>query len=320
MIVLTKLGRNIQLLMHSMLRNIMYACCLIAIACAHKAAPLFKDRMNPSLTNVSSLNNRHVLCIFSEPIDTLNLQSDFFTIAAGQDTLQILALYPSLSSSEIIAVTEPQTDTAYEFSGYVFDLNENQGFFKSSFTGTSSPDTIQPWIVQYSQGGKTGRFRLFFSEMMDTSYFTFFTAPNLTLSVTWENVRACRLEPDSALHPDTTYYLLITDGVRDISENITKSFVTSITPDTAYRPLLLEGTVMVNDTFAAYGIAVLRKHVAVGFALVESGTFTFEVRDSTHYMVDILTGPYTGSGTVAVGDENVITLEPQEKNLDNIIH
>ncbi len=303
-----------------MLRSIMYAFCLIAIACAHKAAPLFKDRLNPRLTNVSALNNRHVQCIFSEPIDTLSLQTDFFAIAAGPDTLHILALYPSLSASEIIAVTEPQIDTAYEFSGYVFDLSENQGFFKSSFTGTSSPDTIQPWVVQYSQGGKTNRFRLFFSEMMDTSRFTFFTAPKVELSVKWENVRACRLEPDSALHHDTTYYLLITDGARDISENSAKSFVTSITPDTAYRPLLLEGTVKVNDTLAAHGIAVLSKQVPVGYALVENGTFTFEVRDSALYMVDILTGPYAGSGTIAVGDENVIMLEPQEKTLDNLIH
>jgi hypothetical protein len=156
--------------------------------------------------------------------------------------------------------------------------------------------------------------------MMDTSFFTFFTAPEVKLSVTWDNVRACRLEPDTALHHDTTYYLLITDGARDLSENIAKSFVTSITPDTAYRPLLLEGTVTVNDTLAAYGIAVLKKHVPIGFALVENGTFIFEVRDSAFYVVDISTGPYAGTGTIAVGDENIITLEPQEKNLDNIIH
>jgi hypothetical protein len=303
------------------LQGIMSAVLFIMMACAHKAAPLFKDRMNPKLIDVSALNNRHLQCIFSEAIDTLNLQPDFFSIAAGQDTLEILALYPSLSASEIIAVTAPQSDTLYDFSGYVYDMNENMGTFTSSFTGTSVPDTIRPWFVQYSQGGKTERFRLFFSEMMDTSYFRFHTAPKTDLAVGWENVRACRLQPDSgALHPDTTYYLLIVDGARDITENIAKPFVTRITPDTTYRPLLLEGTVLVNDTLATEGLAVLKRTIPVGFALVENGSFIFEVRDSAQFSIEILTGPYAGSDEVAVGDENVIKLEPQEKTLDSIIH
>lgn len=307
--------------MRRTLQGIVSALFLIMMACAHKAPPLFKDRMNPKLINVSALNNRHVQCIFSENIDTLNLQPDFFSIAAGQDTLEILAMYPSLSASEIITVTAPQSDTIYDFSGYVFDLNENRGTFTSSFTGTSAPDTIQPWFVQYSHGGKTDRFRLFFSEMMDTSYLTFHTAPKTTLTVQWENVRTCRLQPDSgALHPDTTYYLLIVDGVRDITKNIAKPFVTRITPDTAYRPLLLEGTVLVNDTMATNGLAVLKNTVPVGFALVENGTFIFEVRDSAQYIVEILTGPYAGTDEIAVGGENIIKLEPQEKNIDNILH
>ena len=307
--------------MHRRLHGILYVLFLLMTACAHKAAPLFKDRMNPKLMNVSALNNRHVLCIFSEAIDTLNLQPDFFTISAGLDTLDILALYASLSTSEIIAVTAPQSDTGYDLSGYVFDLNENRGYFRASFAGTSSPDTIQPWVVQFSQGRKTNRFWLFFSEMMDTSHLAFYTAPKTDLTLRWENVRTCHLQPDSAaLHPDTTYYLLITDGARDITGNTIKPFVTNITPDTAYRPLLLEGTVLVNDTLAGFGFAVLKKQTPVGFALVANGAFTFEVRDSARYDVDVLVGPYAGSGTIAIGEENIIMLEPQEKPLDSIIH
>lgn len=303
------------------LSGVMSIVLFVIMACAHKAAPLYKDRMNPKLMSVAALNNRHVQCMFSEAVDTLLLQPDSLSITAGHDTIEVLAAYPSLSASEIIAVTAPQSDTVYDFSGYVFDLNGNRGAFTSSFTGTSAPDTIRPWIVQYSQGYKTAKFVLSFSEMMDTSYLAFHTAPPILLAVEWENARTCRLQPDSgALHPDTTYFLLIADGVRDISNNTAMPFVTSITPDTAYRPLLLEGTVLVNDTLAADGIAVLQRTVPVGFALVENGAFRFEVRDSARYVVDILCGPYAGTGTIAVGDENVVTLEPQEKSLDSIIH
>lgn len=307
--------------MRQTLHGIVYAMLLIVMACAHKAAPLFKDRLNPKLITAIALNNRHVQCTYSEDIDTLNLQPDFFSITAGQDTLEILAVYPSLSASEIIVVTAPQSSTTYDFSGYVYDQNENMGTFTSSFAGTSAPDTIRPWIVQYSQGGKTERFRLFFSEMMDTSFLRFYTAPNIALTAEWNNVRTCRLQPDSnVLHPDTTYYLLIMDGAQDITENVVKPFVTRITPDTAYRPLMLKGTAVVNDTFAQDGLAVLRRTVPVGFALVENGTFIFEVRDSARFSVEIVAGPYAGQDEVAVGDDNSITLEPQEKNIDNIIH
>ena len=195
---------------------------LLIITCAHKAPPLVKDRMKPKLQNIIALNNRQVQFTFSEDIDTLNLNSSDFYITDGADTLKIETLYPSLSAAEIVAITEIQTDTEYLVNGVVYDTAQNKGAFDDRFKGTSAPDTIKPWIIKYSEGKLKSNFYFCFSEAMDTTFFEFLVIPEKKVIVQWHNLRACNIIPADTMNTfsfDTTYYIYIDHGCRDLSGN-----------------------------------------------------------------------------------------------------
>lgn len=308
-----------------MSRRTIVICCLVilfASVCAHKAAPLRKDRLRPRLQSVSALSNRQLQYTFSEPVDTLALHPDSLLITDNNDTLSILLLYPSLSAAEIVAITDLQQDILYKTSGIMYDTAHNKGVFETSFNGTSQKDTVRPWIVQYSQGGKQTEFSVVFSEAMDTTFHAFYVVPKKNLVASWQNLRACRFLPatsEDSLHYDTTYYLYMTAGARDISNNVMKTFLTSITPDTVYHPTRLRGRVYVNDTFAVRGVAVLRRERSLGISLVSGGSFVFEVRDTLPYTVDVISGEYSGTASVAAREENIVTLQLQEKTIDSLI-
>jgi hypothetical protein len=299
------------------------ALCILAAHCAHKAPPLSKDRMSPKLLKVAALNNRQIQFTFSEILDTLNLKPEYFNITSGPDTLKIMHLYPSLSAAEIIAITENQLDTSYEVSGSVFDTAQNKGNFLKSFPGTSLPDTIAPWIVGATSGARQKAFGITFSEAMDTSFLKFFILPKKNLKVNWQSLRSCRFVPEvsaDSLHYDTTYYLYLTREARDISGNTLGAFITSITPDTIYEPVILKGKVQLNDTLIKKGLAILERPDPAGIAFVEKGEFLFEVRDSNAYYIEVISGKYSGRGEVFVDSANIIILKLEEKNIDSIIN
>jgi len=290
-------------------------------ACAHKAPPLSKDRLSPRLQDISVLSNQQVQFTFSEPLDTLDLSPDNFSITTSEDTLDILLLYPSLSAAEIVVLTEPQSVSVYEVSGYVFDTAQNRGVFKNSFSGTSRPDTISPWIVDYSKGANHRQFFLKFSEAMDTTFFEFVILPTKVLKPVWRNVRTCFLVPggvDDSLRYDTTYYLYLKKGARDIANNTISTFVTSITADTLYEPMVLQGTVHIHDTLLKTGVAVIRKEYPLGITVIEQGRFAFEVRDSAKYTVEVLSGDYSGSVEVSIDSICTINLQREGKSIDSL--
>lgn len=292
---------------------------LIFTACAHKAPPLLKDRLSPKLQEISVLSNRHIQFTFSEQLDTLELSPDNFSITASNDTLGIQLLYPSLSAAEIVVLTEPQRTTVYEVSGYVYDTAQNRGAFKSSFSGTSKPDTISPWIVDYSKGANHRQFALTFSEAMDTTFFEFHILPKKALTPVWRNIRSCFLVPETvedSLRYDTTYYLYIDKGARDIANNTISTFITSITPDTIYAPIIIRGTIQVHDTLVRTGVAFIKKEYSLGITMIEQGRFAFEVRDSTRYTVDVLSGDYSGSAEVSVDSTCTINLRRERRSID----
>jgi len=285
--------------------------------------PIVKDRLNPRLQNILSLNNRQVQFTFSEEIDTISLKPENFLIASDQDTLPILTLYPSLSTREIIAITGLQSDKVYEVSGYVYDKGENTGKFKRNFSGSSKTDTIAPWLVDYAKGKNTKEFFLKFSEAMDTAFHEFHIVPKKDFTVVWQNYRGCQLIPKTpfdSLHYDTTYYFYIEKGFADISGNHLSPCITDITPDTIYNPFILRSKVMINDTLVKAGLAVLKRGIALAIAKVENGEFAFEVRDSLPYGVEVISGKYSGSAEVSVGKEDTIILKAEEANIDSIIN
>ena len=293
----------------------------IFTVCAHKAPPLSKDRLSPKLQEILALNNRQVQFTFSEQLDTLDLKPDYFTITIAEDTLDVILLYPSLSAAEIVALTESQSDRIYEVSGYVFDTAQNKGVFKRSFSGTSRPDTISPWVVDYSKGANHRHFFLKFSEAMDTTFFEFYILPKKLLKPVWKNIRTCFLVPeamDDSLRYDTTYYLYLDKGARDITNNTISTFVTSITSDTLYEPIILQGTVQIHDTLVKTGVAVIKREYPLGITVIEQGRFAFEVRDSATYTVEVLSGDYSGSAEVSVDSIWTINLRQEGKSIDSL--
>jgi hypothetical protein len=295
---------------------------LIFIVCGHKAPPLSKDRLPPRLQKVSSLNNRQIQFTFSEKIDTLNLQPENFTVVDNEDTLEIVMLYASLSPSEIVAVTEVQSSVVYEVSGYMFDEAGNKGTFTRTFTGSTIKDTIAPWVIDYSEGYSRRNFYVTFSEAMDTSFVQFLVIPKKNLIPVWRDYRTCQFFPEASfdsLHYDTTYYLYIERGMRDISGNFLSFFITSVSPDTLYAPLMLTSIVMMNDTLVQSGVAVMSRMTTMGITEVEDGEVIFEVRDSLPYRIDVVSGQYSGSADISVHTKDTIYLKLEERRIDDLI-
>ena len=294
---------------------------MLVAACAHKAPPIFKDRLQPRLTKVSVINNRQLQLTFTEDIDTLTLTPDSILITSGQETLGVLLVYPSLSASEIIAATEPMNSVDYEISGSVFDKAENKGIFKSSFKGSSSPDTITPWITSYSQGGNKYEFFLQFSEAMDTTSVSFAVIPKRDFNTSWSNHRYVKFLPaseDQAMNFDTTYYLFL-KSARDISGNRVIPFVTSVTPDTSYAPISVSGRALVDTIPVKSGLALLSREGTIGIAVVTNGDFLFNVRDSLPHTVTIIAQEYSASIIARPGTDNIITLKKESVDIDSLI-
>jgi hypothetical protein len=306
--------------MFSFSRNCIILLILFA-ACAHKTPPISKDRLKPKLTSVTALNNRQIQLSFSEEIDTVALFPDSMLITSAQETLGILSIYPSLSASEIVLVTTPMTHTAYEISGHVLDKGENKGPFKHAFQGSANPDTIAPWLVDFSQGRLNHEFFLVFSETMDTTSITYSVVPKKQPLPDWLTHRHVKFSPQTpseSLSFDTTYYLFLRNA-NDISGNPAPPFVTAVTPDTMYRPDILTGKVFIDETPAPSGIAILQRDIIIGIALIEKGEFVFEVRDSLPFDLHAVSGDYTGTSTVKADSENIIKLLKGEFDLDRLI-
>jgi len=314
---------SIELVMKKMATTLLLLSAFAIISCAHKEPPLSKDRLSPRLLKVLALNNRQIQFTFSEEIDTLSLKPENFAITSDTDTLEIMALNHSLSLSEILALTEIQFDKKYDVSGYVFDTAQNKGNFKKTFSGSTNPDTIKPWVVKYSKGERHAYFNITFSEAMDTTFMNFYILPKKDLKSSWQNYLTCKFIPHTAtdsLKSDTTYYLFIDRGARDVSGNTVGAFITSITPDTSYKPFILKGKVLLNDTLIKTGIVILRRENPLGISLIRSGNFSFEVRDTNAYMVDAISDKYSGSAEALADSENIIILELEEKNIDSLIN
>lgn len=303
---------------------LLLACASAAtVICAHKAPPLSKDRISPKLQRVAALNNRQILYTFSEVLDTLQLSKNNFVIRHGDDTIGITMIYPSLSAAEIMVITDVQLDSIYTTSGYVFDTAHNKTNFEYSFPGTSQPDTIAPWITRYARGHGQRGFSFTFSEPMDTIAVEFVVLPGKNLKPVWQGQRQCRFIPATAtdsLHADTTYYLFVDEGFQDVSGQKIKTFITHITPDTIYKPLTLQGTAKIEDSLVDRGFAILERTVPIGIAVMNNGTFSFEVRDSTAHTVHVLSDGFYGAREVWSDSTNIIPLHPEEISIDSLLH
>jgi len=144
----------------------------------------------------------------------------------------------------------------------------------------------------------------------------------LTCSPVWANPRYISFVPEASgetLGFDTTYYLYLKKA-RDISGNYTAPFITSITPDTVHRPIILSGKALINGTPATDGLALLIREEPVGISLVQRGEFAFSVRDSLAFTVQVITEEHTGTGMVRVGADNIIRLEKGKTDIDRLIN
>lgn len=295
---------------------------ILFAACAHKAPPLFKDRMKPKLVRVKALNNRQVQLSFSEDLDTLSISTNSIFFHTDSDTLDIIALYPSLSAAEIMCLTEPQAPLLYHVTGTVYDTAQNTGNIESTFEGTILPDTMPPYVAQYSRGFNKRMFVLGFSEPMDTSKAVYIILPDIAMTFIWTDLRTGQIapqDPADSLTFGVTYYLYLPEALQDVSGNQLPPFITSITPDTVDEPLVLKGEVKVNDTLVTDGIAVLKKDEPIGVCFISSGLFSFDVREPEAYTIEAVSDGFYGTGVVWSDSVNAITLFPSEKTVDSII-
>jgi len=295
---------------------------LLIMMCAHKAPPISKDRLNPSLQRVVAIDARHIQFTFSEELDTLSLKVENFQVFNGSDSLKILAVYPSLSSAEIIIVTERQSDKDYKTTGVVFDKAENKGIFKKEFRGTTRPDSIPPRVLGYPRGTNIKSLQLKFSEAIDSASLCYYLIPKKNLLPQWFGLHQCSFIPETvndSLHFDTTYYLYIKEAM-DISGNGLEPFITSFTLDTVYHPIILKGTAMINDTLVRDGMAILKRDIPLGITKISQGEFAFEIRDSLRYTVFLISGDYSGSAEVSAEKKDTISLHKERLNIDSLIN
>lgn len=297
---------------------------IITLGCGHKAAPLAKDRLRPSLKKITALNNRQLLFTFSEVISVKSLTPDQIRINSINDTLDtlpVLMLYPSLSDAEVVLITAPQSAVEYRATGSVFDTSGNKGNFQKSFSGTNQPDTIVPEVVAYRQGKNNRFFMVQFNEAMDTTEFEFLVLPRKQMSAIWPDCRRLVIQPkDSSqtLGQDTTYCCWLR-RVLDLSRNALPSLTITITPDTSYQPLYIRGHALAADTLLKTGVAVLSLQEPLAISLLQNGNFNFEVRDSLTYRVDIFSAGQHGYREIQVGREDTILVLPDTINLDRFI-
>ncbi len=304
-----------------MLALILALMVLLTAVCAHKAAPLAKDRLNPRLTKVSVINNRQIQLTFTEEIDTLTLFPDSVFIRSEDETLTALLMYPSLSASEIIIATEPMKAVSYEINGLVLDKAENRGPFSSTFQGSVKPDTIAPWVTAYSEGEDKHEFFLQFSEAMDTMSASFVIVPRRDFIAEWASHRHARFIPatgNETLSYDTTYYIFL-KSARDISGNKSIPFITSVTPDTVYNRVSLAGRALTDDVPVKTGLAILVRDHPIGISFVTDGNFSFSVRDSMPYTIQVIAGKHSGSGIAIAGNDNMISLKEEVLEIDSLI-
>ncbi len=302
------------------------AAMLSLLACAHKAVPLSKDRLRPRLQKIASLNDRQILLTFSEEIDTSSLKVDNIAIASQADTsetLTVITLYSSLSASEIIAVTEQQEVKTYLASGFVADMGQNTGTFKKTFIGSNRPDTVRPWLTSYGRGYKNPGFRMKFAKAMDTtsSSLHFRILPRKDLVPLWSDHQNLTLIPRSvedSLRFDTTYYCYCTTA-SDLSGNPVLPFIISITPDTVYKPFMLKGKAVTDDSTALDGLVILKRSLPVAIARLDKGVFAFEVRDSSEYTALVIAAGLLGEAPVSLGLDNTVPLNPGQCDIDTII-
>lgn len=293
----------------------------IVLGCGHKAAPLAKDRLKPSLKKIDAINNRQLLFTFSEVIAVRSLTPDQIRITAGPDTLSILALYPSLSDAEIVLLTGPQAPVEYLAVGSVLDTSGNKGNFQRTFKGTDRPDTIAPQVMMARNGKNSRFFAVQFTEAMDTTALDFVILPMKLGLAYWTDLRTVLIRPaDStqALGRDTTYCCWLRRA-RDQSGNELPPLTMTITPDSIYQPLSIRGRARTADTALAAGVAVLSRDRPLAISLLRDGSYYFEVRDSLPYLVDVFWADRHGRGSIRVGREDTIVVAPDTFELDRLI-
>jgi len=274
------------------------------------------------LDRLQVLNEHQIILHFSEEIDTTKVFSENFSIVGDSGILKIIVVYPGNFPQELFFTTEKMGELNYEITGKVLDKSGREGFFKKRFNGSTKPDTITPWIKEYKSGNKNNFFLLTFSEAMDTNSLKFFIVPKKDFIAGWERTRTLSLIPRTefdSLHFDTTYYLYITE-IKDLSGNRFGPFVTAVTPDTVYQPLYLKGKVFLRDTSVQQGVAILRRGIPSGVSLIKDGEFTFEVRDSLNFLVQVITDGYYGEDSVRAGKENIVHIRPGEVTVDSILN
>ncbi len=294
---------------------------MMLLHCGHKAAPLAKDRLKPSLNKISALNNRQLLFTFSEVIAVKSLTPDQIRITANTDSLPVLALYPSLSNAEIVLITGPQAPIEYMAVGSVFDTSENKGNFQLSFKGTDQPDTVAPQVIAYRKGKNSRYFVVQFTEAMDTTVLDFLILPTKIFSAAWTDLRQVLIRPvDStqALGSDTTYCCWLRRAC-DLSGNEIPALTMTITLDTAYQPLVIRGQARNADTALVSGVAVLSRGRPISISLLRDGSFYFEVRDSLPYLVDVFNSGRHGQSEVRVGRVDTVMVQPDTTQLDRFI-
>ncbi len=298
-----------------------YIFLLMAIVCAHKAAPITKDRLRPRLSNVAVINERQIQLTFTEDIDTLSLTPDNISIASGSETLGVLMLYPSLSASEILVVTQPMENVTYEIRGEVHDKAENKGTFIRRVLGSTTRDTIAPWVTRLSEGKSRHEFYLHFSEAMDTADLIFSIVPRKEFRPEWRNHRRALLmpaNPADSLGSDSAYYIYVKKG-SDISGNALKPFITQMTRDTTSLPIILRCRAMIDGKPVEKGLAILFRDEPMNITFVTAGEFSFALPDSLESDVLVVSDTHSGTGRVSVTADNIIHLRPEKIDVDSII-
>jgi hypothetical protein len=295
---------------------------LFFLLCAHKEPPLHIDRVDPKLKKIVALNEHQVMLQFSEELDTLSLNLENFHILSENDTLMLLSLSQGNTPDQIFLYTVRMKPIEYAIEGKVYDKSMRFGFFRGKFTGSMRPDTIAPWVKNYSKGYRLKSFFFQFSEPVDTTSLKYRIFPRHNMTTKWQGMSYLTIVPASeadSLNYDTTYYLYLYN-LKDFGGNRIMPFITTITPDTIYEPLFMRGKAVYQEKPVEKGIAMISREKVVGISLLEKGEFLFEVRDSMGYFIQVYGDGIYGEDTIFVGSPNIIKLTPRAFDLDSVIN